>query len=425
MKSFAQFFGHLAKTMGASIVQFLITLCATPIMTRLYAPEAYAVFGNINTTASVLIGIGLLSLPNAYCAEKEEGERSHLLRIMVLLLIGLVLFAVAGVLLAQLVSLPQLDAIPTWSLLMLPVLTLTYGLRQIFVNMAIQSARFAHLSLSQVVEPLVARGLSIALGGGIGGNPLFILGAVSAGHLTAIRILRRHTLKQLAQRVSELPSHTTRFAASLRKYREYAIYNTVSQQAQPAAMLAIQMGITTAFSAHLAGQYILAVSILTLPVSLVALATAPVLYHHFIETEKNQPEQFPRFVILATLAYLLAGTLICLPVIFYGEQLFTIAFGQVWAYAGHIAGLLSLAYITQFALTGVQSVLMVTRRLKLQFMLEFGTVLPALLAATVCFRSLEFDHAILALSLIWLLRNGVLLCAVIMTAVNHSKPIRA
>ena len=420
MSVYRKFTRNLTKTVVASGVQFLITLLTTPIMTRLYEPSAYATFGILNTTATVMIGIGLLSLPNAYCAQKEESVRTDLLLTMLLLLVVLVMLAMAtaaGMLVAD--HLQVGVHVSAVALCMLPLLVLTYGVRTIMVNMAIQRAHFGRLSLGQVVEPICSRGGSVALGAGFGGHPVFILVAVAAGHLTTIallmRMLPRHALSQWRQ----VTGHIPKLRATLRQFADFAVFSTIAQQAQLVVMLGLQMGIAAFFSGHLAGQYILAVSILTLPVSLIALSTAPVVYHHFIETEKTNPSRLVRYFLTMTGLYLLVGIVVFAPIFFAGEALFSFAFGTIWAHAGKIAAMLSIAYVATFALTGVQSILMVTRRLKLQFMLELGTCIPALLAAIFCFKTMDFDRAIFYLSLIWLLRNGVLLCACLMAVLAH------
>ena len=97
MNQFSKLLRNSSKTIGASGVQFLITLLTTPIMTRLYEPAAYASFGIIHTAATVLVGIGLLSLPNAYVAQKDAATREELMKSMVLLLAGLVIFSCLAV----------------------------------------------------------------------------------------------------------------------------------------------------------------------------------------------------------------------------------------------------------------------------------------------------------------------------------------
>ncbi len=162
-----------------------------------------------------------------------------------------------------------------------------------------------------------------------------------------------------------------------------------------------------------------AISILTLPVSLIALSTAPVVYHHFIAIQKTHPQRLAAHFARVTAIYILMGAVLLLPLLWFGDVMFGFAFGDVWAHAGKISGMLSIAYVGTFTLTGVQSIFMVTRRLWLQFFFEVATSVPAIGAAIFCLKTMDFDTAIVALSLIWLLRNILLLCAAFMAALQH------
>lgn len=421
-KPIARFVANITKAVSASGVQFLITLCTTPIMTRLYAPAAYATFGIVNTTANVMIGIGLLSLPNAYWAEKIAAVRTEIIQTMVVLLLGLVALAaiVAATLAVVDVHHNGLD-IPKLSLFLLPVLVLTYGARQIISTAAIQRANFNRLSLGQVIEPLCSRGGSVALGALLSGNPAFILISVALGHLSTIAVLSGMLPRRLYGHWRHVIAHLPKLIASLRRSGDFVFFVTLAQQVSQVMLLGMQLTIAAFFSKDLAGQYILAVSILTLPISLVALSTAPAVLHHFVETEKNEPARLARHFVVTTTCYLLAGAAILSPVFLFGEELFKVAIGAAWVHAGHIASVLSIPYVGMFAMTGVQPIFTVTRRLKLQFTLELGTCIPAMIAAFICFKTMDFDQAIFYLSLIWLLRNIVLLLGAFTAARQHPK----
>ena len=101
------------------------------------------------------------------------------------------------------------------------------------------------------------------------------------------------------------------------------------------------------------------------------------------------------------------------PIFFFGEEIFKFIFGPIWGPAGHMAGVLSISYVGSFALVGVSSVFRVTRRLKLQFYLEFITAILMVAVAVLHFRSLDIYTAVLYLSIIWTVRNVVLLVACI------------
>jgi O-antigen/teichoic acid export membrane protein len=185
-------------------------------------------------------------------------------------------------------------------------------------------------------------------------------------------------------------------------------------------LLGIQASIASTFSAEFAGQYILAGSILSLPASVIALATAPVFYRHLLDVEKNMPQQLPRQLILAMVCYLLIGLCVLAPIFIFGKEIFRLAFGATWEHAGLIASTLSVSYVSMFGVVGVQSIFAITRRLKLQFILEISSSMFALVGIIFCFKTMAFDSAIYCLSIIWLLKNTIQLVGCVVVAFQHT-----
>ncbi len=405
MRRYQSVVQNISKTVGASSMQLVITLITTPIMTRLYTPEAYAVFGMITTATALLVGVGLLSLTNAYTAEKDAARRGEMLHAMLLLL---VMTALGATLIAAMLYALGWLHLPALALACLPLLVLSYGLRNIIVNIGIQRGMFSRLSLTQITEPLIGRGGSVALGALLGGHPLLVLFANMAGHFSTILLLLKRLPREVYGHWRGFFAARHQLSATLRRLGDFVVFGTASAQAQQAISFGIQAGIAGFFSGHLAGQYIFATSILTLPISVIALATAPVVYHHFMQTE---PTRLKTHFLVATFLYLLAALIIFIPLKLYGAPLFALIFGAVWEQAGQIAGTLSLAYAGMFVATGVQSVFMVTRRLRLQWYSEILTAIPAIVAGVYCFKTMDFSRAVFYLSCIWLIRTLCILIA--------------
>jgi lipopolysaccharide exporter len=418
MRPVSKIFVDMTKSASASGIQFLITLVTTPLMTRLYEPAAYATFGILNSIASLTIGIGMLSLPHAYLIEKDPVARARLMQVMLLLVGALFMLSIVAAFAIATSDMLHAGIVAT---ILLPVLVLTYGVRQILVIVAIERAHFSSTSLGQIVEPLCSRGGSIMLGATFGGHPAFILASVALGYIiTSITILRM-LMKATWREWRTLFKPGVKPFTLMRHYADFVSFSTASQQAQPLVMLGIQLAIVAFVSHELAGQYILATSILTLPISVIALTTAPVLYRHLITMEHDAPAKLAPYLIRATALYLLAGTVILSPVFFFGSEIFTVAFGANWAAAGHMSSILSVAYVSMFALTGVQSIFFVTKRLRTQFTLEIVTCALAFMAAAVSFKIMDFQAALVYLAAIWFLRNMVLLLACVLVAHAHTK----
>lgn len=416
MQLASKFFADMAKSVSSSGVQFVIMVITTPLMTRLYDPADYTAFGIINLMATVIIGIGMMSMANVYPMEKDPQQRTELLQTMVVIVMVLaIISAVAACIMAMTKT---LDLHP-FTLALLPILVLSFGIRQTMVSFATQRANFSSLAIGQIAEPVTARSGSIILGALFGSNPVFILACVAAGHLaTAATITKRVVRRSWRDWHTLLINHPHPLTV-IRRYRDFAIYNTPSHQALPLVMLAIQILIASFFAHDMAGHYILAISILTLPASVIGLASAPVVYRRFIEIEHTNPERLARYLWHAMLCYLLAGAVVLSPIFFFGEVIFHFVFGSVWGHAGEIAAILSIPFIGGFALMGVLSIFSVTRRMKTHFYLEVSTCVLMLIIIVLSFGTVDFDSAMLYLAIIWTIRNMILLYGCIWAANTH------
>jgi O-antigen/teichoic acid export membrane protein len=405
MRPVSNIFSDMVKSLSSGGVQFLVTLVTTPIMTRLYAPEAYASFGILFTLATTLLGIGLCSLPSAYPLEQQSGRRQQLLAAM----IRLVLVQVAiACLLALLLHQAHGIALESGALLLLPLLVLTLGGRIVLVAIATARKEFGRLAYAQSVEPFCSRGGSIALGAAISGNPAWIMLSVAIGHTLITVMLLTRLRDALRQHARAIMFHPHPFRGLWKHYHDFIGYHTIAYQSQPLLILAIQLLISTAFSHEFAGHYILATSILTLPISLIAMTTAPVFYRYLIDDARTTPSHLPVKMIRSTAIYLLIGGALFLPLYWLGAPLFAFAFGEPWRHAGAIAGILGAAYATKFAYAPVSSIFRVSRRLRLQFVLETLTCVLLLLAVFMVLRHLPFDQAMLYLCIGWVLRYLIL-----------------
>ncbi|MBN8544215.1 MAG: hypothetical protein J0M34_08130 [Alphaproteobacteria bacterium] len=417
MQLASKFFADIAKSVGSSGVQLVIMMVTTPLMTRLYEPADYTSFGIINLMATVIIGIGMMSMANVYPLEKNPQYRTELLQTMFLVVTLLGILSAIGAFVMAITGALELQPL---TLALLPVLVFCFGIRQTLVSIATQHAHFSSLAVGQIAEPITARSGSIALGALFGSNPVFILASVAAGHLATAATVIRMAVDRSWRDWRNLLNNRPHPLTVIKRYRDFALYNTPSHQALPLVMLAIQIFIASFFAHDMAGHYILAVSILTLPASVIGLASAPVVYRKFIEIEHTNPAGLARYLWRAMGLYLLAGSLVLSPIFFFGEPIFRFVFGNIWGHAGEIASILSVPFVGSFTLMGLLSIFSVTRRVKTHFTLEVCTCAFMLIVIYLNFKGMDFDTAIFYLAIIWTIRNIVLLCGCAWAANAHA-----
>ncbi len=414
------------KSLGGGGAQFLIVLFSTPVMTRLYDPSAYATFGLINSSATVFVSIGMLSLPYAYPTVQRSADRARLMQCMLWMLVGLTLLSVMVALIIRITDMRHVGMdISETALLFFPLLVLTGAARQIMLMVAVERAHFNSTSLGQIIEPICSRGGAIALGSVAGGHPAFVLASMVFGYVvTTVSVGLLVVDKGMRHWIATIHSRK-QFFSTLRRYKNFIFYSTPTQQLFPLTTLGVQMMVALFFSSEQTGHFILASSILTLPVTLIALTTAPVVYRRLIEIERKTPEKLLEHIVMLSVLYLIGGIGLVTPIFLFGESIFTFIFGANWTEAGAIAEILSVAYFFAFAAVGLQSIFRIIRHQGTELMLEIVSCSIIGLVAVLCFVTMNFYQALLCLSCAWLLRNLILLSSGLLLTRRYIKNLTA
>ena len=210
-------------TLGSALAQG-ITLVAAPLLTRLYTPQDYGLFGVFLGLLSLFSAIASLRYEIAIPLPEAESEAINLaavsfVALMFVTTISVTVSVLAGAHIAQALGVPDLAH---WLWLLPPALFLT-GLTQVFSYWANRQKRFKQLAISRVAQS----GTAASVQGGAGawsvpGMP-GLLGGYLAGQLCACLLLLRDALhsrggfnwralsptrmRQAASRYADLPKH--------------------------------------------------------------------------------------------------------------------------------------------------------------------------------------------------------------------------
>jgi O-antigen/teichoic acid export membrane protein len=161
----------------------------------------------------------------------------------------------------------------------------------------------------------------------------------------------------------------------VRIHRDMTFYGHASTLLTLGEVTAESLIVAHCFSVREAGLFSLALSMASLPVQLVALATAPVIYHRFIETARVNPPALFRTVARALLGYVLLGLPVYGVLFWLGPDLFSFALGETWRESGRLASVLSAPMLLAFTLTPLSSLFRVARRQHAAMLVD-STFLP-------------------------------------------------
>lgn len=307
----------------------LVTLCAMPVITRLYAPSALGTMGIFAAVLAILAPVAALTFPASIVIAESDQDVRGIARLS----LGLaVLISIAVGTLGSLVRLEgfQSDGLNhswlAWLLALAMFLSVCQQLaEQLFLRLKI----FGGLSSASLIQSLLSNSAKIAVGGVIPTPAsLIVITALSAGaHAVLLWFLgvRRWLRSTYSVRTSVWNL--------VNKYADFPLYrapqiliNSVSHSF-PALLLGTFFGPTSV------GLFALAKTVMDAPSILIGKSIGDVTYTKLAHTDKRSAE-FATLIRKGTLVLAGAGLVPLIVVLVAGPFLFSLVFGREWHEAG-------------------------------------------------------------------------------------------
>ncbi len=327
---------------GGALAQAL-PLLAGPVLSRLFAPQAFGVWTQFAAVAGAVAVAVCLRYEQALPLARAPRAAQALLALCWRLLLAAGVFAAAtGALLGAAGWLP----LAAW----LAPTVVAMGLLQVLTMWAARAERFRALAASRVLQWGGAAALQLLLGWWLwrrSGAPAgeeaawaLALAAPLAALAAAAPLLRPAPLGGWCSVCLPLPKARERrrlrrrMAAAARRWRDFALLNTPHAflgMAQDALAVALLAGFE---GAPAAGFWGLALRYLKAPATLAGGALAQALYPRLAAAQPAEAQRLVRQVLLLLGALALVLALVLLVA---GPMLFAWVFGEPWREAGRLA----------------------------------------------------------------------------------------
>lgn len=327
----------------------VITMAFSPLITRIYGPEAFGLLGIFQSLVAILTPIAALAYPIAIVLPKEDSEAKGLVKLS-FLVSAAIFCAVVVVMLTggeKLLALLDSEAIAPYVML-IPLSMAFAAYMQIGQQWLIRKKQFAITARVAVLQafllnsaktgiglinPVGAVLVALAtLGHGLHAAMLWV-GIKKSGTFTRNlppQQTPQLSLKNLAKQYHDFPL-----------YRAPQIFINATSQSLPTLMLASFFGPSSA------GFYTICRTVLGMPSRLVGQAVGDVFYPRVTEAS-HRGEDVQKLILKATLALAAVGFLPFFIIVAFGPQLFAFVFGGEWRIAGEYARWISVWVFFQF-----------------------------------------------------------------------------
>ncbi len=342
-----------------------ITLLISPILSRLFTPHDFGVFGTFLSIVSAIALIASLRYEIAIVLPKKEDVAINLLALAALLTLIISTLSFIGVLLFKYFypGYEFIDQDLKFLLYFIPVLILFIGFYQILNNYANRLKKYRSIVNYRVSNSLVSSSVNIAMGGMKFGSIGLLLGAI-LGNGISIVIFFKEMYKDIKEQAGFISKGKMKEIAF--SYKEFPLVNSFQSISDMLQINGIIYFIIYFFNSFIVGSFSYALRILQAPMNLLGSAMAQIFYQQASEL-KNNGENLKDIVKKTMIKSALTGLPIFLAIIFFGPQLFAFVFGETWREAGVYARILSPMLFFDFIRSPVSQVPLIIGRQKRLF----------------------------------------------------------
>ena len=351
------FISDALKLASSSIVTQFASLLMVPILTRIFKPEVFGSLAILELFITQLGGIITLGFAGAIVLTKtKKQEIKHIwfsFLVTVLISFTSLVLVYYSSQISQIIKHDYLASL-FW---FIPISALFWGLRDILRFLNLKYKRFYTLSISNVILSVSLNIFAIYLGYQFGGTLLnYIIASLLATFFSIIILSYKFIFSSLLSFFKGFDFKVIQ--NEIKTHKQFIYYNLpnsyVSRLANdiPIWILAFY------FSNIFIGLYAFANRIVNIPINLISSSLAQVFYQRAaddLENNLNIMSKSSIFLFQISLPlFLLLGL--------YGEEIFSIVFGNEWYEAGVIAKALCFVGIARFSFNPISDLFIVLKK---------------------------------------------------------------
>lgn len=367
---------------GTGIAQ-AIPILISPLLTRLYTPHEFGVFGLYMACVSILsvFSTGRYDLSIIEPKQESVARMLMLLSIYISIFFSLLLFVLVLFFNSFFTSLLSEPDISIW-LYLLPISVFTISCFSVFSYWMNRKKMYKDMSINRVVSSTSVSSITLLLGLGKIITGGLIVGYIIGQLITVILLKKKLLTEDYSLRIKRKFVTMKEFV----HYPKYLIPATLASEASNNIPVIL---VTNFFNSTATGFFSFANRVTALPISFVGNAIGEVYRQKAAEVYAEFGNC--RELYLTTLKKLaLIGLAPFVGLFFFGEFLFAFVFGPEWAEAGKIAKYLSFLIYFQLLSTPLAYTITLNKSQKLDMIIQFFRATLSAVAIYIGFRYSDY-----------------------------------
>lgn len=329
---------------GAAGAQ-LIGMLMSPIITRLYGPEAFGIMGTFASMLTLIVPIAALTYPIAIVLPKSNLKALSIMKLslIVTLIITIISLIVISIFLELITSIFNLYEIKYY-LFFIPLAILFGGSMETIEQWLIRTKQFSVNAKVKISQSVLVNFGKAGWGFIQPTAAALVLFTACKDGLKAVMMYIYSDKKKLVESI-EKEQYSLKELAS--EYKDFPIYRAPESFFNKLAQSLPVLMLTAFFGPASAGFYSIGRTVLSMPSRLVANAVGDVFYPKITEAA-NAKKDISKLIKKATLYLSGIGVFPFGIIILFGPEIFSFVFGTEWVTAGEYARWISLWAFSNF-----------------------------------------------------------------------------
>jgi len=341
------FKANLFTFMTGTAVAQIITVAASPILTRLFTPKAFGAFGVYMSIVSIVTAVATLRYDQALMLPKENKDAAHLFWASLLSVISFSVLSlfICFLFLNKIILALKVPELGVW-ILFLPFSIFLSGAYLTLNTWSTRQKKFKRASISQVVRSATVSGVQVS-SGVMKTGPAGLIGGAVIGDLFASFVLA-FQVKCDDERILKEGFHWDSIKRLGKHYSDFPVYSSTQNFLNAVSQNIPVLLLARFFGPAVVGFYAFGVRVIQLPMNFVLTSLREVLFQKASEVYNTGGDTYALFK-KTTLGLIAIGIAPALIIILWGPVIFGFVLGKGWVIAGEYARWLVLWMMCMFS----------------------------------------------------------------------------
>jgi O-antigen/teichoic acid export membrane protein len=361
--AFAQ---NVVKLAGGAAIGQVLTLGASPILSRLYAPDDFGVLGVFASITSIATMFAALRYEQAIPLAESDDEAKDVAILSCCVLVTLCVISFGFLSYTAWMGYSLIDGLSTGFMLLLPLSVFAGSMYRILVNLTIRAKNYDPIATTKLYQSIGQVAVQLCAGFWRP-HPLGLIAGfmVSQGGGSLTLFAKNKQKGSLLKNVSVA---SVRFVA--KKYKEFPMILSWAILLNSASMHLPGILIAKYYGIGAAGLFYLSRRVLGAPMILLRTSVSQVFLGEASSLYREDPVKLKALFHSTSRKLLQMGSLVCIPAAVVSPYLFPLVFGPNWAMAGKITQILALFQLCQFTVGPLMQVLLIIGMRKAQLVVD-------------------------------------------------------